>query len=142
MQHLNRTAGELGLPFGKREKTYNSRLAQELGKLAEQQGKGDIFHNSVFKAYFADGLNIGLIPILMELGSSIGLPDKQVQDVLENRTFKETVDKDWTRSYQLGITAVPTFIMNRTSLVGAQTYEKLVQMMVANNVKRRNQVIS
>jgi len=137
MDHLTRTARELELPFGRREKTYNSRLAQELGKLAEQQGRGDDFHNAVFRAYFADGLNIGLIPILIELGSSADLTGKQIQDVLENRTFKEAVDQDWTRSYQLGVKAVPTFMMNGMSLAGAQPYEKLVQVMESQEVKRR-----
>lgn len=138
MEHLARTAGELGLPFGEREKTYNSRLAQELGKLAEEQGKGDEFHNAVFRAYFADGLNIGLIPVLMEVVASIGMPEVRVKNVLENRIFKEAVDKDWTRSYQLGVTAVPTFMLNGMSLVGAQPYEKLVQLVEANGVHRRS----
>jgi predicted DsbA family dithiol-disulfide isomerase len=136
MEHLTRTARELGLPFGKREKTYNSRLAQELGKLAEEEGKGDEFHNAVFRAYFADGLNIGLVSVLMELGASTGLPEKKVQDVLENRIFKQAVDKDWTRSYQLGVTAVPTFRLNSISLVGAQPYQKLVQLMETGGVHR------
>ncbi len=56
LDHLSRVAAELGLPFGKREKTFNSRMAQELGKLAEQQGYGEQFHMAAFKAYFADGL--------------------------------------------------------------------------------------
>jgi predicted DsbA family dithiol-disulfide isomerase len=137
MDHLIRVAAELGLPFGKREKTYNSRLAQELGKLAEKEGKGDDFHNAVFRAYFADGLNIGLARVLVELGSSVGLSKEQIQDALERRIFKEAVDKDWTRSYQAGVTAVPTFMMNGMSFAGAQPYEKLAGMMDANDVKRR-----
>jgi predicted DsbA family dithiol-disulfide isomerase len=60
LAHLNRTAKDLGLPFGKRERIFNSRLAQELGKLAEEQGCGQRYHMAAFKAYFADGLNIGL----------------------------------------------------------------------------------
>jgi predicted DsbA family dithiol-disulfide isomerase len=32
----------------KRKKTYNSRLAQELGKWAETKGKGDEYHDAVF----------------------------------------------------------------------------------------------
>ena len=137
MDHLIRVAAELGLPFGKREKTYNSRLAQELGKLAEKEGKGDDFHNAVFRAYFADGLNIGLPPVLVELGSSVGLSEEQIQDVIENRLFKEAVDKDWTRSYQMGVTAVPTFMMNGMSFAGAQPYEKLIGMMEANGIKKQ-----
>jgi len=137
MEQLIRTAGELGLPFGQREKTFNSRLAQELGKFAEQQQKGEAFHNAAFRAYFADGLNIGLQSTLVELGASVGLPEEKVQEILEQRLFKEAVDKDWTRSHQMGVTAVPTFMMNGTSLVGAQPYEKLVQMMEAHGVKKR-----
>ena len=125
------------MPFGNREKTYNSRLAQELGKFAEQQRKGDDFHNSVFRAYFADGLNIGLQSTLVDIGAKIGLTSESVQEVLEKRLFKEAVDKDWTRSYQMGVNAVPTFMMNGMPLAGAQPYEKLVQMMDAGGVKPR-----
>ena len=138
MEQLIHTAKELDLPFGKREKTYNSRLAQELGKFAEQQRKGDDFHNSVFRAYFADGLNIGLQSTLVDIGAKIGLTSESVQEVLEKRLFKEAVDKDWTRSYQMGVNAVPTFMMNGMPLAGAQPYEKLVQIMVASGVKKRD----
>ena len=137
MEQLIRTAKELDLPFGKREKTFNSRMAQELGKFAEQEGKGDDFHNSVFRAYFADGLNIGLQSTLVDIGAKIGLTSESVQEVLEKRLFKEAVDKDWTRSYQMGVNAVPTFMMNGMPLAGAQPYEKLVQMMDAGGVKSR-----
>ena len=135
--HLTRVAAELGLPFGRREKTYNSRLAQELGKLAEKLGYGAQFHMAAFKSYFADGLNIGLESTLMQLGTSVGLSADQVRDALENRTFKAAVDEDWNRSHQMGVTAVPTFIMNGLSLVGAQPHEKLVQLMEAGGVKPR-----
>ena len=137
LAHLNRTAKDLGLPFGKRERTYNSRLAQELGKLAENKGCGQQFHMAAFKAYFADGLNIGLQSTLVALGTSVGLSAEQVRDVLEKRTFKESVDKDWLRSYQLGVTAVPTFMIDGVSLVGAQPYDKLVELMENSDVLKR-----
>ena len=137
MEQLIRTAKELDLPFGKREKTFNSRMAQELGKFAEQEGKGDDFHHSVFRAYFSDGLNIGLPSTLADISAKVGLGSESVQEVLEKRLFKEAVDKDWTRSYQKGVTAVPTFMMNGMALAGAQPYEKLVQMIEAGGVKPR-----
>jgi predicted DsbA family dithiol-disulfide isomerase len=137
MEQLISTAKELGLPFGNRERTFNSRLAQELGKFAEQQQKGDMFHNAVFRAYFADGLNIGLPATLVEIGASIGLNAATVEEVLEKRLFKEAVDKDWTRSHQMGVTAVPTFIVNGMSLVGAQPYEKLAQMVEVQGAAKR-----
>ena len=137
LANLSRTAKDLGLPFGKRERTFNSRLAQELAKLAEKQGSGEQFHMAAFRAYFADGLNIGLRSTLVELGNSVGLPGEQVLEVLEKRTFEEAVDQDWMRSYQLGVKAVPTFMINGMSLVGAQPYEKLVQLMQGSGVAKR-----
>ncbi len=38
MARLKAVARELGLPFGDRAMTYNSRLAQELGHWAETEG--------------------------------------------------------------------------------------------------------
>jgi predicted DsbA family dithiol-disulfide isomerase len=134
---LSHTAKDLGLPFGKRERTYNSRLAQELSKMAEKQGCGEQFHLAAFKAYFADGLNIGRQSTLLELGASVGLSAEQVLEVLEKRTFEEAVDKDWMRSYQLGVKAVPTFMIKGMSLVGAQPYEKLVQLVEGSGVVKR-----
>jgi predicted DsbA family dithiol-disulfide isomerase len=138
LQHLNKVAAELGLPFGERKKTYNSRMAQELGKLAEQNGYGEGYHMAVFKAYFVDGLNIGLDSILLELGKSVGLSHVHIRDALENRSYKAAVDKDWNRSYQMGVTAVPTFVINGMSLVGAQPYEKLVQLVKTGGAMPRN----
>jgi predicted DsbA family dithiol-disulfide isomerase len=138
LQHLNKVAAELGLPFGERKKTYNSRMAQELGKLAEQNGHGERYHEAVFKAYFVDGLNIGLDSTLLELGKSVGLSQANIWDALETRSFKEAVDEDWNRSYQMRITAVPTFVINGMSLVGAQPYEKLVQLVENSGVVRRS----
>ena len=137
MAQLLRTAKELGLPFGIREKTFNSRLAQELGKFAEQQQKGDDYHHAVFKAYFADGLNIGLQSTLADIGATVGLTSEAVQEVVEKRLFKEAVDNDWTRSFQKGVNAVPTFMMNGMSLAGAQPYEKLAQMIETHGLKKR-----
>ena len=137
LENLSSVAAELGLPLGKREKTYNSRMAQELGKLAEKQGFGEQFHMAAFKAYFADGWNIGLDSTLIDLGTSIGLSEIDIKDALEKRTFKNAVDEDWNRSHQKGVTAVPTFMLNGRSLVGAQPYEKLVQLLKAGGVDRR-----
>ena len=119
--------------------TFNSRLAQELGKWAEQMGKGQAFHDAVFRAYFADGRNIAQTNILVDIAASVGLDAKEAQDVIAARTFKEAVDTDWIRSYESGATAVPTFLMNGQALVGAQTFNALANFMLQNNVKPRPQ---
>jgi predicted DsbA family dithiol-disulfide isomerase len=137
LAHIQQVARELGLPFGDREMTFNSRLAQELGKWAEQMEKGDEFHEAVFRAYFADGLNIADVDILVDIASSVGLNAGAARDTIEDRTFKEAVDRDWYRAYESGITAVPTFSMNGQTLVGAQRYNILNDFLLQSNVNRR-----
>jgi len=137
VSRLRQVADGLGLPLGERKKTYNSRLAQELAKWAESKGKGDPFHEAVFRAYFADGKNIGKVEELVSLAKSIGLPEGEARSVLESRTFKEAVDSDWSRSRALGITAVPTFVVDHQSVVGFQSYEVLEQFLKTFVVKKR-----
>ncbi len=137
MKRLQQVAAEEGLPFGQRTKTYNSRLAQELSKWAEAEGSGDEFHNAVFEAYFAKGKNIANIETLVELAQSIGLSGKDAQVVLDTRAYREAVDRDWSRSRLMGVTAVPTFIVNQQAIVGAQPYEVLEQFLKANHVGMR-----
>lgn len=142
MFHLRKTAAELKLPFGDRKKTYNSRLAQELGFWAESKNKGETFHMAAFKAYFVDGKNIGKIPVLMDLAESIDLPRQEAATVLKTRPFKAAVDGDWSLSREQGITAVPTFMMNHDKLVGAQPYQMLEKLAKANGVKPRSETRS
>jgi len=128
---LKQVADELGLPWGERERTFNSRRAQELAKWAEIRGKGDSFHDAVFRAYFVEGRNIGKVDELAGLAESVGLPGKEARSLLEAGTFRETVDKDWSRCRSLGITGVPTFVAYRQAIVGFQPYEILEQFIKA-----------
>ncbi|UCD33827.1 MAG: DsbA family protein [Desulfobacterales bacterium] len=137
LAHLKQVAKGLGLPFGDRSMTYNSRLAQELGKWAESIGKGHEFHNAMFRAYFKDGQNIGKTDVLIEVAESIHLSGKDALQVIQVRTYKEAVDADWQRSYELRVNAVPTFLFAKQVLVGAQKYESLETLMLSNHVNRR-----
>ena len=133
---MKQVAQEAGLPFGDRKMTFNSRLAQELGKWAEQEGKGDVYHSSVFRTYFADGKNIARISVLLELIESIGLPSQGASDILKNREFRTAVDADWSRSQRMGITAVPTIVLNGQHLVGAQPYSDMKAFLEDNSIAR------
>ena len=135
MARLKQVAGEEGLALGDRKKTYNSRLAQELGKWAEENGKGEAYHRSVFHAYFADGRNIAEIPTLLDLVKGVGLPPVEAKEVLQNRTFQYAVDRDWARSRAMGVTAVPTFFFGERSLVGAQPYLALERLVGSSTVR-------
>ncbi len=137
MERLRQVAREEGLPLGERKKTYNSRLAQELGKWAETQAHGDGFHEAAFRAYFVDGKNIAEVPTLIDLAASLGLPAEEARGVLESRTHRKAVDADWSRARALGVSAVPTFLLGPSGLVGAQPYHVLEDFLKTNNIRRR-----
>jgi predicted DsbA family dithiol-disulfide isomerase len=131
MEHLKQVAAELGLPWGMRTQTFNSRRAQELGKWAEALGQGDEFHLAVFQAYFAHGRNIADIPVLKEIAGTIGLDGRMAEQALAERIFKAAVDRDWEYSRTCGITAVPTFRFDGRQVVGAQPYQALQDLVTA-----------
>ncbi len=135
--HLKQVAQALELPFGDRLMTYNSRLAQELGKWAEEMGKGERFHDAVFRAYFADGQNIGDIEILVDIARSVGLKGAAARGVLKAGLFKQAVDADWSRAHASGISAVPTFWMGGQSLVGAQPFNAIAKFIRQHHVGQR-----
>jgi predicted DsbA family dithiol-disulfide isomerase len=134
LARLRQVARELGLPFGERKMTFNSRLAQELGKWAEEQGHGDAFHHAVFLAYFQRGENIARQPVLRQICAAVGLDPAAAQAAMDQRSYREAVDQDWQRSRQMGITAVPTFVLNGQRLVGAQTDAALEAMVISAGV--------
>ena len=137
LARLSQVARDLNLPFGKRKMTYNSRLAQELGKWAEDQGRGDAFHHAVFLAYFHRGENIARQPVLRQICSAVGLDPAAAQAALDQRSYRKSVDQDWQRSRQMGITAVPTFVLNGQRLVGAQSYAALEGLVLSAGVRKR-----
>ena len=114
-----------GLPYGERTMTYNSRLAQELGKWADTQPGGEAIHDALFRAYFVDARDISRPEVLLEIVAHVGLPVDAAREVIEKRTFKAAVDEDWKLSRQVGVTGVPTFVAGRYGVVGAQPYEAL-----------------
>jgi len=118
-----------GLPYGERTMTYNSRLAQELGKWADTQPGGDAIHDALFRAYFVEARDISQPAELLKIVEQVGLPVDGAREVLEKRTFKEAVDRDWELSRRIGVTGVPTFVAGRYGVVGAQPYEVLEQLV-------------
>ena len=129
-----------GLPYGQRSHTYNSRLAQELGKWADaaHPDLGDAFHDAMYRAYFVEALNIGDQEVLVGIAEKVGLPGAEAARVLEERSYQEAVDADWSKSHDYGVTGVPTFVAAGQGLVGAQPYEMLVQLLTQAGAAARD----
>ena len=116
---------EAGLAYGDRSHTFNSRLAQELGKWADTQAGGGAIHDLLYRAYFVEGVNIGDIDALVGIAERVDLDADEARKVLSDRTFETEVDEDWRRSREIGVTGVPTFYSHGLAVVGCQPYETL-----------------
>ena len=126
-----------GLPYGRRTHTYNSRLAQELGKWADTQPGGEAIHDLLYKAYFVEARNLSDIDLLVDIAQRVGLPPEEARAVLAERRFSDAIDADWAKSHQYGVTGVPTFVAARYGVVGAQPYEVLEQLVERAGAARR-----
>ena len=120
---------EEGLPYGKRSHTYNSRLAQELGKWAATQPGGEAIHDALYRAYFVDAVNVGDVDALLTIAGDVGLDVYAAREVLQSRSFSDAVDADWDLSRRYGVTGVPTFVAAQKAVVGAQPYEVLENLL-------------
>lgn len=137
----NMMQGE-GLPFNDRSHTYNSRLAQEVGAWAATQDDGDAIHDKFYEAYFVNGRNVGDVDVILDVVKSAGLDVDAARKVIEDRTFKDAIDADWSKSHQYGVTGVPTFVSpgpdgQLRGVVGAQPYEVLEQLVVEAGARKR-----
>ena len=128
-RRLSEVASEIGLPITPRSRSYSSRRAQELGKLAEKLGLVDAYRRRVYRAHFVEGKNIGGAEELVKIAAEAGLPEAGARASLEERSFAKEVDDDWRRARLLGITGVPAFLCERRLLIGFRPYQDLVSLV-------------
>lgn len=137
-KRLEALMAEEGLPYSDRTMTYNSRLAQEIGKWAETRPGGEAIHDLLMKAYFVEREDISDPDVLVRIAGEANLDEEEARQVLEERTFSSVVDEDWQRAKSLGVTAVPTFVADRHAVVGAQPYAVLERLVRAAGASPRD----
>ncbi|MBW6537592.1 MAG: DsbA family oxidoreductase [Mariniphaga sp.] len=110
----------------------NSKLSLAANNFAREKGKFPEFHEAVFKANFEDGKNIGEITVLLDLAEGVGIDTQELKTYLEDEANLKKVDESSKEAQMLGITGVPTFILNNKVLVGAQPIE-VIREFIQNN---------
>ena len=126
-----------GLPYGERTMTYNSRLAQELATWAEEVQAGSTIHNHLYQAYFVNGLNLADQDVLARIADQAELPADEVREVLQTRRCRSQLDSDWQRCRELGVSSVPTYLVDDQRVVGAHGYDVLQQLVIDGGASRR-----
>jgi predicted DsbA family dithiol-disulfide isomerase len=112
----------IAFAFERMERTPNTAAAHRLIDLAQKQGKGTAVVDALFKGYFEEARDIGDAAVLAEIAARAGVGGwPQEADGPTVAALEEDVRN-------LGISAVPTFILDRKlGVSGAHPPEALAQ---------------
>lgn len=114
----------------KRTHTYNTFDAHRLLHWAGLEGPQRALKHALLKAYFTDGENPSAQDVLIRLCTEVGLNGKRAREILESDAYAADV-RERERFYaQLGITSVPSVILNDRHLIqGGQPPEVFEQAL-------------
>jgi predicted DsbA family dithiol-disulfide isomerase len=108
------------------QKAPNTFDAHRLIWIANRAGTQDTVIETLFKAYFTEGQDIGDLKILEEIARSAGLPP----DLLKTDLGKPEVLADLHHAQKVGISSVPTFLVNGVfATAGAQPPGQLAEFL-------------
>ncbi|MCH7858854.1 MAG: DsbA family protein [Candidatus Marinimicrobia bacterium] len=123
--NFTRMAEAVGLPVGDIRVIANTRLALMLGEYAREQGKHEDYHRAVFRAYWAEGSNIGDWDVLQAILTEVGLHLTPADLAAKFQQLSHQVDDQFQAALRQGISGIPTFIIGDRRIVGAQPYEQI-----------------
>jgi predicted DsbA family dithiol-disulfide isomerase len=130
-QHVTDTAAGEGLEFrfdiARSGATFD---AHRIVHLAREHGLQDSMKERLLRAYFTEGELVGDHDTLVRLGVEVGLAEADVRAVLAGDDYAEQVRADQRAAGEFGISAVPTFVVDRAlGASGAQPPEALLELL-------------
>lgn len=128
LDHVTRAASESGITFHmERAVRANTLRAHRLMHLAlthygpAAQGA---MKQRLLEAYFTDGRNVADDDVLLDAARAAGIPSAVAQSWLDSDEGDAEVRRDIIEAGELGITAVPTFVIDgKWAIPGAQDVE-------------------
>jgi predicted DsbA family dithiol-disulfide isomerase len=126
------TAQAEGLPmdFGRGQVRVTTLPAHRLMWLAGREGVQAAVAEALFRAHFAEGLNLADPQVLLQVGVAGGLAEARIRELLATDQGEAEVAAGIAEARALGINSVPTFVINgRHALQGAQPPEVLAQVL-------------
>ena len=107
-----------------------SRLAHEAAKWADKHNRLEEYNLALFRAFFEQGKNIGDIEILKGLASDLKLDAESLYISLKNGDYTAMVLADEHEARQVGVRAVPAFVVNgKVRAAGVQSAGRLQELL-------------
>jgi len=124
---------DLKFNLDKIQVTPNTSLSHILTKLAFSKKIGHQILKKIYEAYFSKGANIGDADILIEIGKSQNMSEKEIIDSFSSEEESNNINRSDVVARGIGINGVPFFeINNKTYISGAQSTENLIEAIKIN----------
>ena len=131
---INAMAREAGLEFDYAKVFHtNTADAHRLTKLAKDKGGtelADRMAERLYKAYFADSLDVGDTETLVKLGKEEGLEEADIRAMLGGKDYADQVSLDERQAQMNRIGSVPCFVIEDTvAIPGAMPKEQFIEVI-------------
>ena len=130
-QQLAQMAAADGLEFHfGRVRSANTFDAHRLTHLAAAHDRQDAMTERLQRAHFTEGELLSDHETLARLAAEVGVPEEEAREMLAGDRFGAEVRDDERLAQEIGITAVPTFVVDRrVAVAGAQQPEVLRELL-------------
>jgi predicted DsbA family dithiol-disulfide isomerase len=116
--------------FDKQQRTPNTRNAHKLIARATEAGVAGPVVESLFRAYFQEGRDVGARDVLLDVAERAGLDKVSAAAALDDDGLREQVVDLERQAVQIGVSGVPFFIVNQTWAVsGAQPAKHWIEAL-------------
>jgi len=113
--------------------TPNTKLSHILTNLAFKKKIGHKVLSEIYDAYFSKGMDIGNADVLIEIGKSNNINEKEMIDAFSSDKEINDINQKNTIARSMGINGVPFFeIDNKTYISGAQSTANLIEAIKVN----------
>jgi predicted DsbA family dithiol-disulfide isomerase len=104
--------------------------AHRVVHLAAEHGHQDAMKERLLHAYFSEGELMSDHETLVRLAAEVGVPEDETRQMLAGDRFAEEVRDDERTAGAFGISAVPTFVVDRAlGVSGAHPPDALVELL-------------
>lgn len=111
-------------------RTPNTLNAHRLIRWSASVDLQDEMVEALFRAYFEQGRDLGAVPTLVEIASSVGMDGELVSELLASEADVAAVEREDALAHQMGVSGVPTFIFaGRIAISGAEEPDSLLRAM-------------
>lgn len=121
--HLMQLAAEAGIEMSRPDFRTNSHLALVADAFARERGQVEPFHTRMLEAYWQQHRNIGLREVVLDVARESGLDVDELGRAIDDGRYEAELAEVYDECNRYGINSVPSFIIGRYLIVGAQPYE-------------------